>query len=140
MENIKLPASPYQDGLRHRLVRYQQCTRCGNAQTMARYACSGCGSAALSWRDANGGGTVNAVTTVMRAPSDAFRALVPYTLVLVDLDEGPRVMAHAEPDVAIGKRVIADFFMHDGQALLRFKVSPPGQGGTPPHSMQGILK
>lgn len=118
--------NPYTDGLRQRTVRYQRCATCGTAQTLARYACTGCGSAALSWQAATGRGTVYAVTVVVRAPSDAFRALVPYTLVLVDLDEGPRLMAHAEPGVAIGTRVVADFFVHDGQPLLRFMPEPLG--------------
>lgn len=118
--------NPYTDGLRQRIVRYQRCATCGAAQTLARYACAHCGGAALSWLEATGRGTVYAVTVVARAPSDAFRALVPYTLVLVDLDEGPRLMAHAEPGVAIGTRVMAHFFAHEGQPLLRFAPVTPG--------------
>jgi uncharacterized OB-fold protein len=46
---------------------------------------------------------------------------VPYTLVLVDLDEGARLMGHADPGVAIGARVSAGFFEHDGRRLVRFQ-------------------
>ncbi|QHE84269.1 Zn-ribbon domain-containing OB-fold protein [Hydrogenophaga sp. BPS33] len=125
MDDDKTPSCPYTEGLRNRIVRYQRCTVCGTAQTLARYACTGCGSASLAWHEATGRGTVVAVTVVARAPSDAFRALVPYTLVLVDLDEGPRLMAHAEPGVAIGTRVMAHFFVHEGQPLLRFSPATP---------------
>jgi hypothetical protein len=68
------------------------------AQTLARYACAHCvrqRAARVAWTPA-AMATVHAVTVVSRAPSDAFRALAPYTLVLVTLDEGPRVMAHAD--------------------------------------------
>lgn len=117
-------AAPFTDGLRAGLLRYQQCTACGGAQTLARYACQHCGErGALQWREAAGGATVCAVTEVVRAPSDEFRALAPYTLVIAQLDEGPRLMAHAQPGVRIGERVQAGFFEHQGRVLVRF--SPP---------------
>lgn len=114
-------AAPFTDGLRDGLLRYQQCTACGGAQTLARYACQHCGAhAAMPWRDAAGTATVCAVTEVVRAPSDEFRALAPYTLVIVQLDEGPRLMAHAVAGVCIGQRVDAGFFEHHGRTLVRF--------------------
>lgn len=118
-------AAPFADGLRDGLLRYQQCDACGGAQTLARYACQHCGEhAAMQWRDAAGIATVRAVTEVVRAPSDEFRALAPYTLVIVQLDEGPRLMAHAVPGVHIGQRVCAGFFEHQGRTLVRFAPLP----------------
>jgi uncharacterized protein len=102
------------------LLRFQRCEACGAPQSLQRYACVQCGSTRLAWQQAGGRGVVYAVTEVSRAPSDSFRALVPYTLVLVDLDEGPRLMAHAESGVAIGERVQATAFAHDGTQLLKF--------------------
>ena len=117
-------AAPFTDGLREGRLRYQQCAACGGAQTLARYACQHCGErGALQWREATGGATVCAVTEVARAPSDEFRALAPYTLVIAQLDEGPRLMAHAQPGVHIGERVQAGFFAHQGRVLVRF--APP---------------
>ena len=75
----------------------------------------------FDWRVSRGEGTVFAVTVVARAPSDEFRALAPYTLVLVDLDEGFRLMGHAVPGVAIGDRVVADYFIHGERTLVRFR-------------------
>jgi len=112
--------SAYTEGLERGVVRYQHCGACGAAQTLARYACTTCGSTVLEWRNASGSGTIYATTEVMRAPSDHFRALVPYTIALVDLDEGPRLMAHARQGVGIGERVHAEFFTHEGHTLLRF--------------------
>ena len=101
-------------------LRYQACMDCGAPQTLSRHACRRCGSARLEWRASKGRGSVFAVTVVSRAPSDDFRPLVPYTLVLVDLDEGFRLMGHAQPGVAIGHRVAADFFKHGERTLVRF--------------------
>ncbi|MDD2547681.1 MAG: OB-fold domain-containing protein [Burkholderiaceae bacterium] len=117
-------AAPFTQGLAARVLRYQRCTSCGTAQTLARYACQHCGAPSLDWHEAQGTGRVQAVTVVGRAPSDSFRALVPYTLVLVQLDEGPRLMAHAQPGVQIGQRVQAGFFVHDQTTLVRFSPQP----------------
>jgi uncharacterized OB-fold protein len=114
------PSSAFTKGLQMGVLRYQHCAACGVAQTLARYACRQCGSDQLIWRDAVGTGRVYACTVVTRAPSDEFRALAPYTLALVDLDEGFRLMAHASPGVAIGDAVVAEFFEHQGRQLIRF--------------------
>lgn len=113
-------AASFIQGLARKELRFQRCTLCGTAQTLARYACAHCGEASMAWETACGMATLHAVTIVSRAPSDAFRALVPYTLVIAQLDEGPRLMAHAVPGVRIGDRVAAGFFEHDGRTLIRF--------------------
>ncbi|WP_240939275.1 Zn-ribbon domain-containing OB-fold protein [Diaphorobacter sp. HDW4A] len=113
-------ATHFTEGLQAHVVRYQCCDTCGHAQTLARYACQRCGSEQLGWHDASGLATVRARTVVSRAPSDEFRALAPYTLVIVELDEGLRLMGHADADVQIDERVQADFFEHQGRTLLRF--------------------
>ncbi len=110
----------YAEGVAAGLVRYQACEACGAWQPLQRHACRACGSLQLTWHDSGGMATVYAVSEVFRAPVAAFQALVPYTLVLATLDEGPRVMGHADPGVVIGDRVRAGVFQHDGQTLLRF--------------------
>jgi uncharacterized OB-fold protein len=111
---------PFTAALRKGVLRYQRCTQCGHAQTPTRLACSRCGSAGLQWQDARGDGAVVAASVVSRAPSDEFRALVPYTLVLVQLAEGPCVMGHAAPGTAIGDAVEAGTVPHGERRLLRF--------------------
>lgn len=113
--------TPFTLGLAAGQLRYQRCEACGAALTGQRYACTRCASPRLAWCDAAGTGTVYAVSTVHRAPTEAFRARVPYTLVLVDLDEGPRVMAHGAPGLVIGERVVARPMQVDAQPLIRFE-------------------
>ncbi len=118
--NAATTTHPFTDGLARGLLRYQRCADCGRAQTLTRLACAQCGSEHLAWHDAAGRGTVVAASVVSRAPSDAFRPLVPYTLVLVELAEGPRVMGHAMPGTEIGDTVKAGTFAHEQRQLLRF--------------------
>jgi uncharacterized OB-fold protein len=47
--------------------------------------------------------------------------LAPYTLVVVTLEEGARLMGHATPGVQIGDAVTATFFKHLDQTLVRFE-------------------
>ena len=119
--DVKPLSAPYVAGLEEGVLRYQSCLACGAAQTLPRYACRRCGDTRLEWRDSKGRGTVYATTVVTRAPSDDFRPLAPYTLVLVDLDEQSRLMAHAQTGVAIGDRVVATFFRHGERTLVRFR-------------------
>lgn len=114
-------ATPFAQGLAAGVLRYQRCDACGQALTGQRFACTACGSGRLVWCDAAGTGTVFSASTVHRAPTDAWRAVAPYTLVLVDLDEGPRVMAHGAPGLVIGMRVVARPVVLAGQALMRFR-------------------
>ena len=114
-------AAPYVEGLWRGELRVQCCGDCGAAQSLARFACRACGSRQLHWRASAGRGRIHAITVVQRAPTDEFRALVPYALALVDLDEGARVIGHAEPHLSIGEPVAAEFFTLGSRRLLRFR-------------------
>ena len=118
-------SSPFTDGLATGVLRYQRCADCGEAITGQRFACTTCGSPLLAWHASAGTGTVWSVSTVHRAPTEAWRAETPYTLVLVTLDEGPRVMAHGVPALVIGQRVRAQAVTLAGTALVRFVPAPP---------------
>lgn len=106
------------------LLRYRHCSACDRSQSLRRDACTHCGSTALTDRTSCGRGLVHSVTVVTRAPSDDFRALLPYTLVLVDLVEGTRRMGHGSPGLRIGDAVEATFFTHGDRPLLRFVSCP----------------
>jgi len=98
----------------------QRCAGCGLVWYFRRDFCPGCGRPDPLALAADGAGTVEAVTVVHRAPSDAFRALAPYALVLVRLDEGPRAMGHGAPALAIGDRVRVAFRDVGGRPLPYF--------------------
>lgn len=101
-------------------LRYQRCPACGAAQFHPRPFCAKCG-AAPQWAVSAGLGTVYAVTRVSRAPTPDFAALAPYDILLVDVDEGFRLMAHGAPGLAIGDRVRVGFRRQGDRALPRFE-------------------
>lgn len=98
-------------------ILYDVCRRCSHSIYLRRGFCPACGAEDVETRTAAGGGTVHAVTTVVRAPAPEWKAIAPYDLVLVDLDEGVRMMSHAEPGLKIGDRVSIGWLKFNEQVL-----------------------
>ncbi len=102
-------------------IAYQACPACSTVWYFHRAFCPQCGHGAPQRRQASGRGTVHALTLVTRAPSEELRAYAPYAIALVDVDEGFRVMAHAQPDLAIGERVACRFATLAGRLVPCFE-------------------
>ena len=85
-------------------IRYQLCTACGHRQTFARPFCVACHAPDPQWREAKTG-TVVACTVMHRGPTPEWKARLPYAIALVDLADGPRIMALADPALTTGDRV-----------------------------------
>jgi len=93
----------------HEAILYQSCNACGTAQYFRRGFCAACGSTDLAEKRASGRGTIYAMSIVTRAATPETRAHVPYNIVLVDTEEGFRMMAHGANDLGIGDAVTARF-------------------------------
>jgi uncharacterized OB-fold protein len=104
-------------------LAFETCGSCGAVRYFHRSFCPSCGSTEFACKTASGRGVVHAVTTVMRAPSAALREHAPYSIALVDAEEGFRFMAHAAPDLAIGDAVETGFRPF-GDGLVPFCQRP----------------
>ena len=71
-------------------------------------------------RQASGIGRVYALSLVHRAPSEALRKLAPYLVVIIDMEEGFRLMAHGDSSLEIGDRVRARFVDFGDRVVPRF--------------------
>lgn len=80
-------------GLRHGVLLLQHCGDCRHVQYYQQGMCRQCGSENLSHRAASGRGKVHSFSVVHRAPGPAFKEDVPYAVLLVDLEEGPRMIS-----------------------------------------------
>ncbi|HSV47113.1 MAG TPA: Zn-ribbon domain-containing OB-fold protein, partial [Ramlibacter sp.] len=102
-------SQPYWAAARERRLVIRKCKACGELHFMPRHLCPVCWSDQLEWVDAKGSGSVHSFTIIRRASDPAFAPLVPYAVALVDLDEGPRMMANIVGadtlSVKIGDRV-----------------------------------
>jgi len=86
-------------------LEMQECRACRDRWYLPRSLCRSCGSDRIENMPAGGDGVVHAATTIHRAPGPEFADSLPYGIVLVDLDEGVRVMGRAPPNITIGTRV-----------------------------------
>ena len=105
-------------------LRYQRCGGCGRTWYFQRGFCASCGNAPPTTLAAQGGGRLYAATLVHRAPSEEFRAIVPYSIVLVDMHEGFRVMGHAEPGLSLDTVVRCEMRRIAGRAIPFFVKDP----------------
>jgi uncharacterized protein len=80
-------------GLQAGQLLLQYCGDCGHVQVYQQAYCRECGSGQLTHRAASGRGIVHSFSVVHRAPGPAFKADVPYAVLLVELDEGPRMIS-----------------------------------------------
>lgn len=103
-------------------ITIESCRDCGARWVLERERCPHCGSARLVRSEACGRGTVFAATLVHRAPDEAFRAIVPYRIGLVDLEEGPRVLAHLAGEAPIGTKVVGAVAEVAGHAVPVFRA------------------
>jgi uncharacterized OB-fold protein len=115
-------SAEYWNAARERRLRIRKCRACGSFHFMPRFLCPVCWSDQLEWRDAKGTGTVHSFTVIRRASAPAFNSRVPYVVALVDLEEGPRMMANLLGDdalsIAIGDRVNVIFEDRGDGALI----------------------
>ena len=80
-------------GLRDGGLLLQHCADCGHVQYYQQGMCRACGRENLAHRAASGRGRVHSFSVVHRAPGPAFKADVPYAVLLVELEEGPRMIS-----------------------------------------------
>ncbi len=104
-------------------LRYQQCEACEAIWYFNRDFCPQCGSRQVRACMASGRGMVHAVSVVRRAPSRDLQDQVPYTLVLVDAQEGFRLMAHGDAGLTIGDAVQVEFRRFAGSLIPHFRSS-----------------
>lgn len=101
------PDKQYAEALAAGQFRIQLCQDCHRHVFYPRNICPHCGGDALAWTTPAGTGTVYSTSVVRRKPD----AGGDYNVVLVDLDEGVRMMSRVEgiapAEVRIGLRVKA---------------------------------
>lgn len=100
--------APFWDGLANGEVRLQQCSGCGAHQYPPESFCYQCGAQELSWVPVSGDGTVYSFIVVHQQYHKAFKDFLPYTVAIVQMDEGPRMlsaMLGLRRPIAIGERV-----------------------------------
>ena len=113
LPRITPDSKPFWDGLRSRKLLLPYCTDCGTAHLPPGPVCPACFSEHLAWRPASGRARISTWTVVHKAWFPAFAADIPYNVVQVELDEGPRLTANVvgirNEQLKIGLPVVIEF-------------------------------
>jgi uncharacterized OB-fold protein len=114
------PQAAHERALAEGRLMLQRCDGCARHVFPPRRLCPYCGGSNLAWVAADGCGTVHATTVVARPAKHGG----PYGVVLVDLDEGVRMMSRVDElppeDVRIGMRVKARVLSSQEPPLVVF--------------------
>jgi uncharacterized OB-fold protein len=130
--SVEGEAAPYWEGLAAGELRLQRCSACGAYRFPAESFCERCAGTELEWETVPGHGTVYSFIVVHQLYHPAFAKLLPYTVAVVDLDEGVRMLGTVlgEDGIAIGDRVRARIErLDDAHAALFFERSDEAAGG-----------
>jgi uncharacterized OB-fold protein len=113
---------PFYKALAENRFTLPYCSDCGKPHLPPGPVCPFCFSDRVEWRQASGRGRISTFTVVHKAWFPAFADDIPYNVVQVELDEGPRLTANVvnmpNEKLKIGLPVEIVF----GEALPRFRV------------------
>ena len=120
------PDQEFQKYISDKKFQLQQCEDCGIVIFMPRVICPNCASLTLKWRPACGLGTIYSQATLRPRSKAGEPPPPPHSVVLVDLDEGPRMMSHlpgvAPEDIHVGMRVQARIESNETNYFITFQA------------------
>ena len=123
-----LENAPYWDGLRERRLVLQRCAACAHARYPVAPVCPRCGAAEHAWEALSGAGSVHSWVRYRRAYLPEFEPLLPYDVLCVSLDRGPRVFGRLvdsgggePPGIGMAVQALVERF-GGGDCVLAFRV------------------
>jgi uncharacterized OB-fold protein len=109
---------------RGRLV-IQRCGSCGELRWPPLAGCPECRGRDATWDEVDPSGTIWSFVVYHRAFTAELKDEIPYTVVMVELDDGPYLLGRfvdaGRPPV-IGDRVVAQFVEIDGVPSVRWRA------------------
>lgn len=117
-------SKPFWEACNAEQLLLQRCAGCRHIFYFARRLCPACGGVELAWEASAGTGRIYSFSEVhVPFQGPAWAGQVPYTVVLVDLDEGPRLLSRWTDSSAlpsVGQRVRVRWPVVGGQKLPFF--------------------
>ena len=103
-------SEPFWNAAKNHQLVLQKCQDCGTFQWYPKAWCIECGSDRLTWGRSTELGTIYSFTIIKHAKANpAFTSEIPFAIVAVELDDGPRMygrlMNCPVEEIRTGKRV-----------------------------------
>lgn len=124
---------PHWEGLRARRLVLQRCNACHGTWFPIGPTCPHCLSPEFAWAQMSGRGVIHNYVVYHKAWTPWLEKRVPYAVIQVELDEGPRLTTNLldcpVSEVGIGLRVVAAYEdITDEITLLQFKPDAEASG------------
>jgi uncharacterized OB-fold protein len=121
---------PYWNALEAGRHTFQRCTNCANAWLPPRHECPRCLRDAWAWETASGAARLISWVVFHTAFHPSFASRVPYTVAVVELAEGPRLISNVvgidDPEaLQAGQPLELVIEREDGVALPRYRPAEP---------------
>ena len=85
---------PFWEATKQHQMRLQQCNKCGRFWYPCGPVCPYCWSRDYKWAKLSGRGKVTSWVVFHHSYFEGFREEIPYNVVQVELEEGPRILAN----------------------------------------------
>ena len=119
-------SGPFWDATRRHELQVQRCRVCDRLLFPARPACDLCGHGELDWVTMSGRGTVLSWVVTHQVFSKLFIASVPFTTLLVQLEEAPNLLMYGNWAVGVADAAGGAVDSAPGGAVDRAFVPQPG--------------
>jgi uncharacterized OB-fold protein len=121
--------APFWEAARRHQLIVQRCRGCGAYRFPARDLCSRCLSREVEWAPVSGRGAVFSYAVMHQVYHPGFAAEVPYAVVVVELEEGARLVSNLidcpPREIEVGMPVEVVFDDVDGDLTL-YRFRPAG--------------
>ena len=117
--------APFWEAARRGRLVIQRCGSCGELRWPPLVGCPECRGRDATWDEVDPSGTIWSFVVYHRAFAAGLKDEIPYTVVMVELDDGPYLIGRfvdAGRPPAIGDRVVADFAEIDGVPSVRWRA------------------
>jgi uncharacterized OB-fold protein len=94
LPQISAAMAPFFEAARRKELVVQRCRGCGALRFPARDRCSACLAREADWAPVSGRGKIFSLAVMHQVYHPGFASEVPYAVVLVELDEGPRLISN----------------------------------------------
>ena len=128
--------SDFAQHLRDGHLMASRCKKCGATSFPPRADCEACMSDAFEFLEVSGKGTLHTFTRIVAAPT-GFEDVVPYTVGVVDLEEGGKALAWfgetiEEDDIRIGMelQLVPRIFEELEEIKVYYSLERPGTAWT----------
>lgn len=124
-------AGPFWQAARDGRLVVQRCGSCGALRWPPLAGCPDCRSRETTWAGVAPSGTIWSFVIYHRAFAAELTAEIPYTVVMVELDDGPYIVGRLVPGAgppSVGDRVVAEFAAKDGVPSVRWRVTADKDG------------